>query len=380
MSKKIVFITGTRADFGKLKSIILETTKSEDFNVTIFTTGMHMLSKYGYTFEEVKRNFPKFVYGFVNQNYKSQLDEVLSKTVLGFSDYVREVTPDLIIVHGDRVEALAGAIVGSLNHILVAHIEGGEISGTIDDSIRHAISKFSHIHFVSNEISKNRLINMGENTNSIYEIGSPDFDVMSSDSLPSLSEALAHYSIPFKEYCILLFHPVTSEISFLEKSTLELVDAIIESGRNFIVIQPNNDPGTEIIQEIYREKLNISQCRYFPSIRFEYFLALLKNADLIIGNSSAGIREAPFFGVPSINIGTRQRGRSLNPDIINLKPKKSDILSSLKRVKRDASITKLNEFGFDSKQSSSDKFMQALNNQHLWDISIQKIFNDTTDA
>ena len=173
---------------------------------------------------------------------------------------------------------------------------------------------------------------------------------------------------------------LTSEISFLEQNTLELVDAIIESKRNFIVIQPNNDPGTEIIQKIYSKKLNISQCKYFPSIRFEYFLTLLKNADLIIGNSSAGIREAPFFGVPSINIGTRQRGRSHNPDIINLTPKKSDILSSLKRVKGSENITNLNEFGFDMKQSSSHKFMQVLNSQQIWEISIQKIFNETPDV
>ena len=377
MNKKIVFLSGTRADFGKQKPIITEAIKNIDFSVTIFTTGMHMLSKYGYTFEEVKQNFPNFVYGFVNQNHNSHLDEILSKTVLGFSDYVREIGPDLIVVHGDRVEALAGSIVGSLNHILVAHIEGGEISGTIDDSIRHAISKFSHIHFVSNNISKNRLMSMGELSSSIFEIGSPDFDVMSSNNLPTVREALDHYEIPFQDYSILLFHPVTSELKSLEHDTRELVEAVIESERNFIVIHPNNDPGTEIIQKAYKEIYNSEKFRFFPSIRFEYFLTLLKNADLIIGNSSAGIREAPFFGVPTINIGTRQFGRSANIDIANVLPEKKKILSALKKIGGKESIMKSNEFGFDPRQSSSDKFMEVLRNPEIWKIDVQKIFNES---
>jgi UDP-N-acetylglucosamine 2-epimerase (hydrolysing) len=376
MNKRIVFISGTRADYGKLKSLISDTANNKIFNVTIFTTGMHMLSKYGSTFEEVKSNFPELVYGFVNQNENSNLDEILSKTVSGLSDYVRETSPDLIVVHGDRVEALAGAIVGSLNHILVAHIEGGEISGTIDDSIRHAISKFSHLHFVSNKNSKKRLINMGENSNAIFEIGSPDFDIMSSKNLPSFTEAVQHYAIPFQKYAIVLFHPVTSELNSLEQDTIEMVESINESERNYIIIQSNNDPGTNIIQKVYRENLDMKKCKYFPSIRFEFFLTLLKNADFIIGNSSAGIREAPFFGVPTINIGTRQNGRSKNSNIININSNKKDILSSMNSLVGLKTNKSLNEFGFDSRMSSSQKFQEIITTQAFWETSVQKMFTE----
>jgi len=378
MTKRIVFITGTRADFGKLKLLMSKVSKNTNFETYIFTTGMHMLSKYGFTFEEVKSSFPNLVYGYVNQNEKSSLDEILSKTILGFSDYVREISPDLIVVHGDRVEALAGAVVGSLNHIHVAHIEGGEISGTIDDSIRHAISKFAHSHFVSDKTSVQRLSSMGEDINSIFKIGSPDFEVMTSKKLPSLEEALTHYAIPFKYYSLLLFHPVTSEINSLNLHVRELVESINASQKNYIVIQPNNDPGTEIIQKCYHENLNFEMCRYFPSIRFEYFLTILKNAEAIIGNSSAGVREAPFYSVPAINIGTRQNGRTKNRNVINVTPNKSEILSAINSLKESRNNVNTNEFGSEI-LNSSDKFLDILNNQKFWEIKTQKVFYDTLE-
>ncbi len=163
--KKIVFLTGTRADFGKLKSLLNQIVPHAEFDVHIFVTGMHMLSKYGSTYIEVERNkFPN-IYKFINQNHSDNMDVVLGKTIAGFSDYISETKPDLIVVHGDRVEAMAGAIVGSLRNIKVAHIEGGEVSGTIDEVIRHSVSKLSHVHFVANEEAKNRLIQLGEHQN-----------------------------------------------------------------------------------------------------------------------------------------------------------------------------------------------------------------------
>lgn len=376
MSKRIIFITGTRADYGKLKPLISETSKNRIFEVSVFVTGMHMLESYGYTLNEVKKDFPNIIYTFVNQNNKNQLDEILSKTILGLADYVREINPKLIIIHGDRVEALAGAIVGSLNHILVAHIEGGEISGTIDDSIRHAITKFSHIHFVANSESKQRVLNMGESPNTVFEIGSPDFEVMFSKQLPTLDDARTRYSIPFEEYSIVMFHPVTSELANLRNDATELVDFINESKGNYIIIKPNNDPGTEMIQEVYEKKLDFSKCRYFPSIRFEYFITLLKNAEMIIGNSSAGIREAPYFGIPTLNIGTRQKGRSKNSDIYNLKAEKGILLSTFNEIRRVKRVSVSQEFNSDSKEKSSKRFIDILNQDNLWRINVQKTFND----
>ena len=178
--KKIIFITGTRADFGKLKSLIDISIKSKNFKVYIFCTGMHLQKKYGQTVDEIKKNGYENIFEFINYSSETTMDQTLAKTVLGLSDFIKNTHPDLIVVHGDRLEALAGAIVGSFNNILVSHIEGGEVSGTIDDSIRHAVTKLSHIHFVSNEEAKNRVIQLGEKRESIKVIGSPDIDILKS--------------------------------------------------------------------------------------------------------------------------------------------------------------------------------------------------------
>ena len=206
MAKKILYVTGTRADYGKIKPLI-RAAKDAGFSCDVFTTGMHMLSLYGLTMLDVKRDFE--IYPYMNMEPNSPMDDVLASTISGLGKYVREFRPDLIVVHGDRVEALAGASVGALNNILVAHIEGGELSGTVDGIIRHAVSKLSHLHFVSNEDAAKRLSQMGESA--IYTIGSPDIDVMLGE-LPSLDVVKSHYEIPYDNYSILLFHPVTSEL------------------------------------------------------------------------------------------------------------------------------------------------------------------------
>ena len=168
MKNKIIFLTGTRADFGKMKSIILLLKKNKLFSIEIFVTGMHLIKRYGYTINEIKKLGINNIYTFNNQKTNDQMDVCLSKTIKGFSSLVKKRKPNLIIVHGDRLEALAGAIVGLFNNILVAHIEGGEVSGTVDESIRHSVSKLSHLHFVSNLSSKKRLIQLGEKKSKIF--------------------------------------------------------------------------------------------------------------------------------------------------------------------------------------------------------------------
>ena len=160
LNKKIIFVTSTRADFGKLKSLIKITKKYKNFKVFIVVTGMHVINRFGNTFKEVEKTFGKII-KFKNQNNKDTLDMILTKTIYKFSKIVKKIKPDLIVIHGDRVEALSCAITGSLNHILTSHIEGGEVSGTIDDTIRHAITKLSHTHFVGSNKAKKRVLKMG---------------------------------------------------------------------------------------------------------------------------------------------------------------------------------------------------------------------------
>ncbi|PHR74594.1 MAG: UDP-N-acetylglucosamine 2-epimerase (hydrolyzing) [Lutibacter sp.] len=371
-SKKIAFLTGTRADFGKIKSLLQILQNNESFEPTIFVTGMHMMQEYGYTLIEVERSGFKNISTFENHTDESTMDLTLAKTIEGFSAYVKKINPDIIVVHGDRVEALAGAIVGSLNNILVAHIEGGELSGTIDELIRHSVSKLSHIHFVSNSDAQKRLIQMGELPESIYTIGSPDIDIMFSDDLPTISEAKSYYEIPFEEYAVVMFHPVTTEANFMENYSENFVNALVKSNKKYVVIYPNNDFGNKHIINSYKRLVNNKNFKIFPSIRFEYFLVLLKNANFIIGNSSAGIREAPYYGVPTINIGTRQENRALHAHINNVSYHSNDILEAINTQTEKVTI-ETKSFG---KGNSAKQFLQSLNTDSFWNLNHQKQFRD----
>lgn len=374
MKRNIVFLTGTRADFGKLKSLIEITLREPEFETHIFATGMHLNSKYGRTVDEIQKCGYPNIYCFINHHDFDSMDTILAKTIQGLSSYVTDLKPDLIIIHGDRVEALAGAIVGALNNILVLHIEGGEVSGTVDELVRHAVSKMSHVHFVANEEAKTRLIQMGEMPASVFVVGSPDVDVMLSDNLPELTTVLKHYDITFRDYAVVMFHPVTTEIDDIQNQADTLVQSLVESGKNYIVVFPNNDMGSHYILDAYKKLNGRKEFAIFPSIRFEYFLVLLKNAQFIIGNSSAGIREAPYYGVPTINLGSRQNNRSVNPDIINGDFSKNDILNAIKKTD-NFKPKKLNHFGAGN---SDELFINELRKKSFWEIPKQKVFVDLT--
>ena len=372
MSKTIVFLSGTRADFGKLKSLIKISSEAKEFNVHIFATGMHLQEEYGYTVNEIVKSGFQNIHTFSNHTEESTMDLTLAKTIECLSSFVKDVKADLLIVHGDRVETLAGAIVGSLNNILVGHVEGGEVSGTIDELIRHSISKLSHIHFVANDEAKNRLLQMGELENQIYIIGSPDVDIMFSENLPTIYETLEYYDIPYENYNILMYHPVTTERNNKECAT-SLVQAVLEDEGNYIVIKPNNDMGSKEVNQALLELENNSRFSIFPSLRFEYFLVLLKHCNFIIGNSSAGVREAPYYGVHSIDIGKRQLNRAKSDSIIHTSNNKKDIAAAIQIVKEKERSDQNLSFGI----GQSDKlFIDLLKSKSLWAIPCQKQFKD----
>jgi UDP-N-acetylglucosamine 2-epimerase (hydrolysing) len=372
-TRSILFVTGTRADFGKLKPLISEVARSEAFQYRIFVTGMHMLSRYGSTVKEVFDSGFKNIFSYINQDGSGStgMDLALANTIQGLGHYVREFPPDLLIVHGDRIEALAGAIVGALHNVLVAHIEGGEVSGTVDELLRHAISKLSHLHFVANEEARNRLIQMGEVPGAVHVIGSPDIDAMLSRDLPGLDQVKERYAIEFDDYLILLYHPVTTELPELTRNVGEVVEAVRDSGLNFVVLYPNNDTGSDVILGAYAGFKGSSRVRLLPSMRFEYFLSLLKHARAIAGNSSAGIREAPVYGIPTVNIGSRQLNRFSHPSILNVPEQKSAILNAFQNL--PSGSTPCTYFGTGA---SASLFMELLCGPAVWQTARQKQFRD----
>lgn len=373
--KKILFVTGTRADYGKIKSLMQYVEKSENFEAYVYISGMHLMQIFGNTYEEVLKD------GYKNTHTAFELANIrvasydLGDVICSLTGYARKVKPDMIVVHGDRIDALAGAVVGALNNIRVAHIEGGEVSGTIDESIRHAISKFAHIHLVSNENAKKRLIQLGENEKNIYIIGSPDIDIMLSNTLPTFEETCKKYSIPFKKYGILMYHPVTTEHDSLGENIKNVVSALIKSQKNYIVIYPNNDLGYELILNEYKRFSDNANFKIYPSVSFENFLTLLKNADFMIGNSSAGVRESSVYGIPAIDVGNRQSGRyspKSSPNIQHVFEKEDEVLDAINQIDKYRNAIS-SSFG---KGNSTERFIEILNNEEIWNLELQKSFHE----
>lgn len=374
MSKKIVFVTGTRADYGKMKKIIQELDNMDKFDVYIYICGMHTLKQCGETYKDILDDHYKNTHIAFETCELADMSNALGKTIISLSEYIYNIKPDLIVVHGDRIEALAGALVGSLNNIFVAHIEGGEVSGTIDESIRHSITKLSHMHFVSNNEAKRRVLQLGEKECDIYVIGSADIDIMLSDKIPNIEDVKAQYEICFEKYGIVIYHPVTTEYNAIKNNINQLINALVDSGKNYIVILPNNDSGAELILDGYNQIKANHRFKILASLKFEQFLSILKNAEFIIGNSSAGIKEACVYGIPTIDVGTRQNGRYTEAKIKNIihvdenENKILDAIQNINNYKYTSSI-----FG---SGNSSKKFINILNSEEFWCVSIQKKFID----
>ena len=371
MTRSILFLTGTRADFGKLEPLA-SAARDAGFGVTFFVTGMHMLDRYGLTKLEVHRMAGVQVHEFLNQRPGDAQDIVLAKTVIGFSDYVTEHRPDLIVVHGDRVEAMAGALVGATNYVRSAHVEGGEVSGTIDEVFRHCNTKLAHVHFVSSDTAARRVMALGEPEETVHVIGSPELDFHSGPSGVTLAEVKARYGIGFDDYGIAVFHPVTSEAAGMGAQARALYGALAASGRNFVLIAPNNDPGSEAIFAVI-EGLPKDRFRLIPSMRFAHFSELMRNAACMVGNSSAGVREAPFLGLPSLDVGTRQTNRAEAPSVVACKATDTAAIARFLDAHWGQRHPAHHGFGAGT---AAERFVAVLSQPEFWERGLQKAFRD----
>lgn len=374
MTKTILFVTGTRADFGKLEPLATAA-RDAGFTVSFFVTGMHMLERYGLTKLEVQRVAGITPHEFLNQRVGDPQDMILAKTVIGFSDFVKEHAPDLVVIHGDRVEALACALVCATNYIRCAHIEGGEVSGTIDEIYRHCNSKLASDHFVSSEDAGRRVMSLGEAAAHIHAIGSPELDFHAGPSGVTIDAVKTRYAIPFDDFGICVFHPVTSEEASMGAQAAALFSALIASQRNFVLIAPNNDPGSaDIFAQI--EALPKDRFRVLPSMRFAHFSELMKSAAAMIGNSSAGVREAPFLGLPSMDIGTRQTNRAKSPSVFFADAFDSAGITAFLQEQWGKSYPRHNAFGGGS---AAERFIAVLQSAEFWQTPLQKTFHESAD-
>ena len=323
MKQKISITTGTRSEYGILRELIKEISKSKKLELYLLVTGTHLSKKFGYTINEIKKDkipIHAKIKMIPSGNTPYDMSVSLGKGIVGFSKILKKIKPDLNVVLGDRDEALASALAASHMNIPNAHIHGGEISQGIDEYNRHAITKISNIHFAATKKSKERIIKMGENRRNVIVTGSPSIDEIKMSKISSKHELEKKYLVDLdKPLFLLIQHPVTTEF---EKSDLQIkmtLDALSKLKNQTIAILPNSDAGNEqIINQlrIFSKKCNF--LKVFPNLPRNDYLGFLRYCSALIGNSSSGLIEGSYLHTPVINIGIRQLGREKDVNVIDV--------------------------------------------------------------
>ena len=336
---KVCIITSTRADFGLLKNLIFKIKKDKFFLLKVVASGTHFSKKYGYTYDEIKESkikiYRKIICKFNSDNSEG-ISQVMSKCILESSKIFKTSRPDLVIVLGDRYEILASAISAHLCRIPIAHIHGGEVTqGVIDDAFRHSITKMSHIHFVANTIYKKRVVQLGESPKNVYVVGGLGVDSISKTNLLTKYELEKKFNFKFNATNFLVnFHPETLNKNLAKQQIKELLSALSQlKNTSLIFTMPGADLESQIIVKLIKKfSLKRKNAYFFKSLGHVNYFSFLKQVDGIIGNSSSGVLEMPYFKKGTINIGNRQSGRLISKSIINIKTKKSKIVQAVKKL------------------------------------------------
>tara|TARA_B110000971_G_C20038430_1_gene515937 strand:+ start:621 stop:1787 length:1167 start_codon:yes stop_codon:yes gene_type:complete len=385
---KIYVITSTRADFGILKNLILDLKKNKYFFVKLIVSGTHFSKVYGNTFKEINQSKLKIDYKIRN-NYENDkpklLSKVISKCILETSKILEKNKPDLLILLGDRYEILASAISCHLNRVPIAHIHGGEVTrGVIDDAFRHSITKLSHIHFVANNKYKRRVIQLGESPKKIFTVGNLSMDNVINTSYVNRYNLEKKLKIKFRNKNLLItFHPETLNKDSAEKQ----IDILLLSLKSFkdcglLFTSTGADTEGQIINKKISEFCKQNEnAFFFKSLGQKNYFSILKIVDTMIGNSSSGVIEFPYFKKPTINLGERQLGREMSKTILNVKINKNNIIQVLKKVlknknkKKNKDQNKPFKFSLSKNLSPSKKIIKVLKTINTNDL-IKKTFFD----
>lgn len=380
---KVSILTSTRADFGLLKNLIHEIKKDKKFSVSVIASGSHFSKKFGETYREIIKDKIKIDQKIVFKSISDDVDrisQIFGKCVEKTTKILKKTNPDLLIVVGDRYEILASVISANFLKISVAHIHGGELTfGAIDDAFRHSITKMSHIHFTANKVYRQRVIQLGENPKNVHVVGGLGVDSLMKTKLLTKSELEKKYNFIFrKKNFLVCFHPETSSNVSTKKQINEILSALKELKDSLIIFtMPGADLGNKIIKKEIKKFVKINKNSFFrESLGQVNYFSFLKQVDAIIGNSSSGILEMPYFKKATLNLGNRQFGRLCSQSVINIRIKKNDILKSIKKIslpnfyKRIKNSKKF--YGKGGSSKSIVKILRKLENKNLFQ---KKFFN-----
>jgi UDP-hydrolysing UDP-N-acetyl-D-glucosamine 2-epimerase len=322
--KKICVITGTRAEYGLLSKLMKRIDDCPDMQLQIIATNMHLSPEFGLTYREIEADgfhIDKKVEMLLSSDTRNATTKSLGLGIIGFADAFEDLAPDMVVILGDRYEMLGAASAALLYGIPIAHISGGDVTeGAYDDAIRHSISKMSHLHFTSAEEYRQRVIQLGEQPDRVFNFGAIGLDNMR--QIQFLDRQSLEQSIGFEigEDCILVtYHPVTMERNSAETQFGALLEAIDRVGCRVIFTKPNSDSDGRIIIKMIDEYVaaNSDKAACYTSLGYVRYLSALQFVKAAVGNSSSGILEVPSFGIPTVNIGDRQKGRLRADSVID---------------------------------------------------------------
>jgi UDP-N-acetylglucosamine 2-epimerase (non-hydrolysing)/GDP/UDP-N,N'-diacetylbacillosamine 2-epimerase (hydrolysing) len=379
VKRKICVVTGTRAEYGLLYTLMKEIEQDRDLQLQLVVTGMHLSPEFGLTYREIEGD-GFAIHSKVEMLLSSDTPVGIAKSIglgiIGFADVFRQLQPDLLVLLGDRFEILAAAQAALVAKIPIAHLAGGDTTaGAFDEAIRHSITKMSHLHFVTNEHSGHRVRQLGENPNHIYHVGSPGIDRLMGLHLMNRSQLEESLQFTFLEKNLLItFHPVTLASQASSQQFNELLAALHHLGPDIglLFTKPNADPeGRELIRLLDDFVSQHPNARAYPSLGQLLYVSAIAQVDAVVGNSSSGIYEAPFFQKPTVNIGDRQKGRLLASSVITCAPQKAAIEKVIREAfVRDCSTT-VNPYG---NGNSSIKMLQIIKSISNYQALLQKHF------
>lgn len=335
--RKILYVTGTRADWGLMASTLRRICDHPKLELHVAVTGMHLSPAFGMTVGEIEASglpIAARIASDVDSRSPAGMSRAIAQTLLGLTRAHEAVRPDVVLLLGDRGEMLAGAVAGLHLGCVVAHLHGGERSGTVDEPVRHAVSKLSHWHFAATDSSRQRLLRMGEEPSHVWVTGAPGLDgLVELGAAASRAQVLAGLGLqPDHRYILVLFHPVVQERNDAYAQTRALAGAVLSQasarGLQVVWLAPNSDAGSASVLQAVEDGA-AGRVHRIGHLERPHYLQALRQAELLVGNSSSGIIEAASFGTPVVNVGTRQHGRERNTNIRDCDPDEAAIADAL---------------------------------------------------
>jgi len=340
MARKICVVTGTRAEYGILKPVMKAIKKSPTLELSVIVTGMHLAQQFGYTVREIEEDSFRIdakVDMLLDGDTGTAMVKSIGNGIISIAQALDIIKPDIILILGDRIEPLAAAITGAYMNIPIAHIHGGDSAKAgLDEYARHAITKLAHIHFPATEKSAERIIKMGEDPSNVFVVGAPGLDTILNEKLIEPTRLSETYNLNLSEPILLVVqHPVTTEVEDAPDQIRETLEAIVELKHQTVLIYPNADAGGRKMIEVIKKYEKYFFITTFKSIPHKEYISLMKIASVMIGNSSSGIIETSSFGLPVVNIGSRQEGRQRAENVIDVGYDKEEIKAAIKKALYD---------------------------------------------